>query len=104
MVGHLRVHTDRVFATSHAVSNDAEELRDELIAITGEWENLSRGWSGNAAAAYGGIWQEWYEGATRVVDALADSSDKLGRTAVAYDERDMSSAEVLASTSFVVEL
>lgn len=104
MARQLEVDTDRVFATSRAVGNDAEELRDELAQIAKDWDNLSRSWSGNAAAAYAGIWSEWHEGATSLVDALADTSDKLGRAAAAYEERDGSSAEVVGSTPFEVRL
>ena len=104
MPGHLQVHTDRVFTTSHGVGNDAEELRDELTRIAKDWDNLSRNWSGNAAEAYAGIWAEWHDGATTLVDALADTADKLGRAAVAYENQDGVSAEGLSEPSFEVRL
>ena len=80
MPGHLQVHTDRVFTTSHGVGNDAEELRDELTRIAKDWDNLSRNWSGNAAEAYAGIWAEWHDGATTLVveQALAHRVELLG--------------------------
>lgn len=99
MAGQLQVDTDHVFATSHAVSNDAEELRDELSRIQQDWQTLSGGWSGAAATAYAGIWEEWYRGAVTLVDVLADTSEKLGRAAVAYDDQDSASAEAVTSTT-----
>jgi WXG100 family type VII secretion target len=97
MAGELRLHADEAFATSHSVSNDAEELREELASITGEWQNVSHGWSGAAASAYDVLWQEWHEGATKIVDVLAESSEKLAKAAVAYQEQDAASADALAS-------
>jgi WXG100 family type VII secretion target len=98
MGGELHVKADDVFATAHAVSNDAEELRDELNRIQHEWDNLSRGWSGAAATAYTAIWEEWHRGAVTLVDVLADMSTKLGRAAVAYDEQDGASADAVSTT------
>ena len=40
------------------------------------------------------IWRDWLQGATTLVDALADSSHNLGVAAVAYSERDADSAAV----------
>lgn len=99
MAGHLKVSADEVFATSHAVSNDAEELREELARIVREWDDVSHGWSGGAASAYTALWQEWHEGAAALVDVLADSSHRLGHAAVAYQEQDTQSAEALETTS-----
>ena len=97
-MNHLRVDTDRAYNTSRAVGNDAEELREELAGLQRDWDNLSREWSGVASSAYSAIWCEWLEGATRLVDALAESSHKLGVAAVSYSERDASSAAALRST------
>ena len=91
----LNVHVDAVFAASHAFGHDAEALRAELASITREWETVSHGWTGSAASAYDALWQEWRAGAMTVVDALAESSQTLGRAAVAYTSQDTSSAELL---------
>lgn len=47
----MRVDADEAYNTSHAVSNDAEELRDELAALQRQWDNLSRGWTRDTVAA-----------------------------------------------------
>jgi WXG100 family type VII secretion target len=98
MGGELHVHAEHVFTTSHGVSSDAEELRDELDRIKMDWDKLSRGWSGAAATAYAAIWDEWHRGAVTLVDVLADTSEKLGRAAVAYDGQDGASGESVSST------
>jgi uncharacterized protein YukE len=55
---HLRVNTDRAYNTSHAVGDDAEERREELVALQRDWDDLSRMWTGVASAAYSAIGQE----------------------------------------------
>lgn len=97
MADFLRVDADRAFNTAHAVANDAEELREELTRIAGEWDNMSRGWSGAAASAFTTIWEEWHEGAVTVVESLAESSRLLGEAAVQYVETDAVSAENVGS-------
>ena len=94
----LRVDADQAYNTSRAVGNDAEELREELAGLQRDWDNLSREWSGAASSAYSTIWGEWLEGATTLVDALAESSHNLGVAAVSYSEQDASSAEALGET------
>ncbi|TPG34666.1 WXG100 family type VII secretion target [Mycolicibacterium hodleri] len=51
----LRVDTDQAYNTSHAVSNDAEDLREELAGLQRDWDNLARGWTGTASSAYAAI-------------------------------------------------
>lgn len=103
MADHLEVDVD---STSHAVGNDAEELREELSRIAQEWSRstLSHGWSGTAATAYKSIWEEWHEGAATLVDALAESSQRLGQAASAYEQQDTGSAEALGTAAIELEL
>jgi Proteins of 100 residues with WXG len=58
---HLRVDTDHAYNASRAVANDAEELREELVGLQRDWDNLAREWSGVASSAYSAIWCEWLE-------------------------------------------
>ena len=95
----LSVDTEQAYNTSHAVANDAEELRDELTRLEQNWEKLASGWTGVAASAYTSMWTEWLEGATALVDSLAEASHQLGVAAVRYSERDTGSAAALDSTT-----
>jgi WXG100 family type VII secretion target len=99
MADHLRVDADAAFNASHAVSNEAEELREELSRLSREWDSLSHGWSGVAASAFAPAWEEWHEGAARIVEALAESSRRLAQAAVLYEERDIGSARTLGSAA-----
>jgi WXG100 family type VII secretion target len=98
MTDRLRVDADTAFTTSHGVSNEADELREELARLSREWDNLSHGWSGVAASAFAPAWEEWHEGAARIVEALAESSRRLAQAAVLYEERDNNSAQMLGRT------
>ncbi|KUH99165.1 WXG100 family type VII secretion target [Mycobacterium sp. IS-3022] len=104
MADFLKVSADQAFNTAHSVANDAEELREELTRIVGEWDNISRGWSGAAASAYSSIWEEWHEGAAKVVESLTESSRNLAAAAVLYEESDAASAETVASVPIDVGL
>ena len=95
MAGHLEVDADAAFNTAHSVSNDAEELREEITGLAQEWTNVAHGWPGAAASAYTPIWQEWHDGATKLVDTLAESSRNLAKAAVLYNEQDTHSAHTV---------
>jgi WXG100 family type VII secretion target len=99
MIDVLKVNASEAFITAHAVSNDAEELREELSTIVREWDSISRGWSGTAASAFASIWEEWHEGAAKVVETLAESSRRLAEAAVSYDGQDVDSARRLGSVA-----
>lgn len=99
MAGHLEVDTDAAFNTSRAVSTDAEELREGLVELSHEWANVSRGWSGAAASAYTPLFQEWEEGASKLVESLAESAHLLAEAASRYQEQDSVSAESVATTA-----
>jgi WXG100 family type VII secretion target len=99
MADHLKVDADNAFNTSHSVSNDAEELREELTHLSQEWDNLSHGWSGVAASAFAPAWEEWHSGAAQIIEALAESSRRLAQAAVLYDTTDADSAHSFESGS-----
>lgn len=101
MPADLRVSADAAFNTAHSVQNDAEELREELSGLAREWDNVSRGWSGAAATVYTALWDKWHDGATKLVDSLADSSECLARAATLYEDQDRISAEVLHSQTTI---
>jgi WXG100 family type VII secretion target len=97
MADQLRVDADQAFTTSHAVSIDAEELREQLSHLSWEWDNLSHTWSGIAASAFTPAWEEWKEGASKIIEALAESSRRLAQAGLIYEEQDTSSAHTLGS-------
>lgn len=95
MARRLEVDAEAAFNAGHVIGNDAEELREELSALAREWDDVSHGWTGTAATAFAGIWEEWHEGAAKLVDNLAESARRLARAAVSYEDQDAQSAQTI---------
>jgi WXG100 family type VII secretion target len=89
----VMVDSDVAFNTGQAVMTQAVELREELDRLGQEWDDLSQGWAGGAAAAFGAAWQDWHEGALTLVESLLDISEKLCRGAVLYEQQDAAGAK-----------
>jgi WXG100 family type VII secretion target len=103
-VVNVRVDAPRAVKTSHAVAGDADELRAELSRLSHEWGAVLSGWSGIAASSYAGHWEEWRDGAAKLVERLAHSSQLLERAAKAYDEREAASVRAVRSVPTEVDL
>lgn len=95
-MGQLQVNTDVALNAAHAVSSDAEELRQELSGLEQKWQDVSHGWSGAAATSFTSLWDEWHEGALTIIDVLAESSRDLAQAAVLYAQQDASAAQSLS--------
>ncbi|MDX1883189.1 WXG100 family type VII secretion target [Mycolicibacterium sp. 120270] len=93
----IRVDVSRTLEASRGVGSDAEELRTELIRLAGEWDAVISGWSGAAAAAYAAHWEEWQDGATKLVESLTRSTQLLEQAAAAYAEQEGASAAAVSS-------
>ena len=89
MASDIRVDVPRALKTSHAVGGEAEGLRAELARLSQEWDSVLSGWSGAAASSYAALWEEWRDGAAKLVDTLTRSSQLLERAAVSYDEQEV---------------
>lgn len=91
----LHVDTDEAFKTAQAIGNQAVELHDELEKLTKKWDDMSHTWEGVAASAYEPPWDKWHENATKIVQALQESSQKLAQAAAAYEEQDADGAQTV---------
>lgn len=98
------VNSGAAFNTGQAVMAQAVELREELDRLVHEWDGLSDSWSGAAASAYKSAWQDWNEGATKLLDSLSDLSEKLCRAAVDYEEQDAEAAQAANAASAEIQL
>ena len=103
-MSHLEVDPDVAFSTSRSVTNEAVELHEQLAGLQRDWDNLSRGWSGAASAAYAPLWEEWLEAANSLVGTLEDLSGKVAAAAAEYVDRDGGIAESVDSAAVNVEL
>jgi WXG100 family type VII secretion target len=95
----IRVDAPRALETSYVVGGDAEGLRAELARLSREWDNVVAGWSGAAASSYAALWEEWHDGAAKLVETLAHSSQLVDRAAVAYGQTETTSAQSVRSVS-----
>jgi WXG100 family type VII secretion target len=103
-VVNVRVDTPRAVETSHAVAGDADELRAEITRLSHEWDAVVSGWSGVAASSYADHWEEWHDGAAKLVERLAQSSQLLERAAKAYDEQEAASVRAMRSVPAEIDL
>ena len=95
----IRVDVSRTLEVSRGVGSDAEELRAELTRLTQDWDAVVSGWSGAAAAAYAAHWEEWQDGATKLVESLTKSTQLLEQAAAGYAEQEDASAAAVSSVS-----
>ncbi len=100
----LKVDEALTLDTSHAVNGDAEELRAELARIARGWDNVVSGWSGAAASSYAALWEEWHDGAAKLVEILAESTRRLEHAAAAYEDREDRSATMLRTVPVEIGL
>ncbi|MBI3226167.1 MAG: WXG100 family type VII secretion target [Mycolicibacterium cosmeticum] len=99
MSGELHFNTENLFDACNAIGSYAEDLRDELARLSREWDNLSHSWSGTAASAFSPAWDEWHQGAAKIVELLAETARNLALAATSYGENDSHSASALADAS-----
>jgi len=69
----------------------AQQLRDGLGSLDTEvGQMLGTSWTGAASTAYDGVWREWHEGASKVLQGLTGMSGLLRSAAQRYAEADES--------------
>ncbi|MCT7361370.1 hypothetical protein A7G45_00970 [Mycolicibacterium llatzerense] len=98
-VKQLTVDTDAALNAAQGVSTDAAELRQELARLEREWQDIAHGWKGSAAGAYTALWEQWHDAATKVVQSVSESAQKLNQAAALYTQQDEESANVVRSAS-----
>jgi WXG100 family type VII secretion target len=92
-VPQLGVTPSELVGVAAELESAVQGLRSGLGSLDGEVSGLlGSGWSGEAAAAYSGVWQEWHEGASQVVQGLTEMSGLLREAASRYSGTDTSSA------------
>lgn len=95
----LTVDVEVALKAANSVGSDAAELREELASLQREWHDIAHGWKGSAASAYAALWEQWHDGATRVVQTVADAAQDLTQAALLYAQQDEQSACRLQSAS-----
>lgn len=90
----LHVSTSELVAVSGELDTLAQALRSGLGTLDADIADvLGPGWSGDAATAYGEVWRDWHEGASRVIEGLTRMSTLLEDAAERYSATDVASGD-----------
>ena len=77
----------------------AQRLQDGLSTVDNETTQLlGSGWKGEAASAYGPAWNQWHEGATKVIEGLQRMSELLTIAGKEYAKTDEQASGALDSS------
>jgi WXG100 family type VII secretion target len=95
----VEVVVSDLHSASARLADSAQQLQDGLSSVNDETTQLlGSGWKGGAASAYAPVWQQWNDGAKKVVEGLQRMSEMLDIAAKEYAKTDQSAAEGLGST------
>jgi WXG100 family type VII secretion target len=98
-VSDLRVDPAALVDVAAQLNSVAEGLRSGLGSLDGEVSGLlGASWTGEAASAYAGVWREWHEGASHVVEGLTTMSVLLQQGASGYADTDSSTSADFAGS------
>lgn len=92
----LNVDPAQLHAVSGLAAEVARDLQRELDQLTHRWEDLSSTWDGVASRAYRPEFDEWRQGAEKVIAALDSTSVALVQHGYAFGQTDGSSASGIA--------
>ena len=104
MASQVKVDVSKALKTAAVVGSDAAELRGELARISQKWDGVLAGWSGAAASVFTALWEDWHDGVAKLVETLAESSQRLAEAAVAYDEQEAISTRSVLMIPVEIEL
>ena len=97
-MGELQVTEAQVAAVAGDLRAVAEETRSGLSSLDGQLSGLlGSGWTGQAGAAFGGVWQRWHEGAEELLRGLDKMAGLLDEAAHGYHQTDSSGGAAIDS-------
>lgn len=88
----LNVNPAQLHAASGLAAEVSRDLRYELEQLAQRWEDLAGTWDGVASRAYQPEWDEWREGAKKVIAALDSTAILLAQHAYEFPQADSTSA------------
>lgn len=95
----VEVVTSELHLAADRLRGAGQRLRDGLSSVDLETSNLlASGWKGEAATAFDKYWEQWHNGAGRVVQALQTMSEALDAAARNYQTADEQAGGALGST------
>ncbi|MBB4853393.1 WXG100 family type VII secretion target [Mycobacteroides chelonae] len=97
MTGSFSTQTSEMLAASDLAADAATHLKNELERLSQVWEDLTSTWEGRASSAFRPEWDEWAEGATKVIDALDGSAKLLAQHAYTYTDLEANNSGNISS-------
>lgn len=95
----VEVVVAELHSASAELAGAAQRLQDGLSGVNDEiTELLGSGWKGDAASAYAPVWQQWNDGARKVVEGLTRMSELLDIAGREYAKTDESAAQGVGSS------
>jgi WXG100 family type VII secretion target len=94
----LNVDPAQLHAASGLAADAARDMQRELDQLVHRWEDVSGTWDGVASRAYQPEWDQWREGARKVIAALDSTSVLLTQHAYEFPQGDQSSASSISTT------
>ncbi|MGA3183114.1 MAG: WXG100 family type VII secretion target [Candidatus Dormibacteria bacterium] len=87
----IKVTSDDLMTVSGSLQAGASEIDSRLKTMQGQVQSLiESGWQGAASAQFGGLFQEWNQGAAQLNTALEGISKLLTGAANAYAQTEQS--------------
>lgn len=97
MTGAFSVQTSEMLAVADLAADAATDLSSELDKLKQKWEDLAGTWKGLGAKGYAPEFEQWVEGAQKVVSSLDSSSILLTQHAYSFEQNDSGSGGAISS-------
>lgn len=94
----LNVDPAQLHSASALAGDAARDLQREFEQLAHRWEDVSGTWDGVASRAFQPEWEQWREGAQKVIAALDSTSVLLAQHAYEFPQADQSSASNISTT------
>jgi 6 kDa early secretory antigenic target len=91
-----QVDSEAVISTTGAVRGSIGRIQAEVEGLHGQLTNLQGSWTGQAAAAFQVVVNDWKATQVRVEEALAAITTALGQAGQHYAEIEESNARLFA--------
>ena len=91
-----QVDSDEVLGTSSAVRASIGRIQAEVTALHGQLVNLQGSWTGQAAAAFQAVANNWHSTEQRVTEDLGAINQALALAGQQYAEAEATNARMFA--------
>ncbi len=86
MTDRITVTSEELRTTGDQATNAGVNIGNELRTLMGRVETLTASWTGTAASAFNGYYQQFNQGWAQCEEALANIGQMLRASAESYDQ------------------